>query len=179
LNLTEDDAMTASGALGAKQGAAAPGHSAGWLPVLRRYFALVAIANLAWETAQLPLYTIWSEGTPRDIAIAALHCTAGDVLIAGASLLAALLVLGNGRWPSERYRVVAAATLVAGLGYTVFSEWLNTEIRGNWAYADIMPTLPVIGTGLAPFVQWIAVPLAAFWWARRSAVSTQPKELLS
>ena len=171
--------MTASGALGAKQGAAAPGHSAGWLPVLRRYFAFVAIANLAWETAQLPLYTIWSEGTPGDIAFAALHCTAGDVLIAGASIVAALLLVGTGQWPSERYRAVAAAALVAGLGYTVFSEWLNTEIRGNWAYAYFMPTLPVIGTGLAPFVQWIAVPLAAFWWARRSAVSTQPKDHVS
>jgi hypothetical protein len=49
----------------------------------------------------------------------------------------------------------------------VFSEWLNTEIRGSWAYTLAMPTLPVVGTGLAPLAQWIVIPLGAFWWAYR------------
>jgi len=64
---------------------------------------------------------------------------------------------------------VAVLTLVIGFTYTVFSEWLNTEVRGSWAYADIMPVLPVIGTGLTPLLQWIVVPIFALRWARRGA----------
>src|SRR3546814_18807867 len=71
-------------------------------------------------------------------------------------------------------------TLFRSLGYTVFSEWLNTEIRGSWAYADVMPTLTLIGTGVAPVAQWVVVPLAAFWWSRRrSEARSGGKECVS
>jgi hypothetical protein len=125
----------------------------------------MALGNLAWEFAQLPLYTIWRNGSPGEILFAALHCTGGDLLIAGSALLAALLVAGDCRWPNVRYRIVAAIAVVGGLAYTVFSEWLNTEIRGSWIYTEWMPTLPLIGSGLAPLAQWIVVPSLAFWWA--------------
>jgi len=140
---------------------------AGWLGALRLYLAAVAAGNLVWEFAQLPLYTIWRDGTAGRIAFAGLHCTAGDVLIAGASLTGALFVCGNARWPAERYATVAAIAVIGGLAYAMLSEWLNTDIRGNWAYADSMPTLPIIGTGLSPLAQWLIVPMAAFWWTRR------------
>jgi len=142
-----------------------------WLAVLRRYTAFVALANLGWEIAQLPLYTIWQTGSLGEIAFAAIHCTGGDVLIASVSLLAALLLLGSERWPDERYLLVASLTFVAGLGYAMFSEWLNTAVRASWSYTDLMPTLPVVGSGLSPLAQWIVIPLAAFWWARRSTVA--------
>ena len=53
-----------------------------WLATLRRYIGFVAVANLVWEIAHLPLYTIWETGTVLDLVFAALHCTGGDVLIA-------------------------------------------------------------------------------------------------
>ena len=150
--------------------------TATWLAGLRRYIAFVAVANLLWEVAQLPLYTIWQKGSAREIAFAAVHCTGGDVLIAGATLLGGLLLFGNSRWPEERYLAVAAFTLVAGLGYTVFSEWLNTSVRSSWTYTDLMPMLPALGIGLSPLAQWIVIPVAAFWLARPWAVS--PAQLI-
>jgi hypothetical protein len=131
--------------------------------------AVIVPAHLAWETAQLPLYTIWRKGNWSEIAFAAVHCTAGDVLIAGVSLLGALLLLGGARWPDERYVAVATLTVVVGIAYTTFSEWLNTQVRASWTYSDLMPTLPVTGTGLSPLAQWVVIPIAAFWWARRCA----------
>ena len=142
-----------------------------WLAVLRRYIALIALANLLWEVAHLPLYTVWQKGSVAELAFAVLHCTGGDVLIATSALLGSLLLLGNSRWPDERYLAVAAFALVVGLGYTAFSEWLNTSIRRSWAYTDLMPTLPAIRIGLSPLAQWIAIPLAAFWLARRPAMA--------
>lgn len=53
-------------------------------------------------------------------------------------------------------------TVVLCLAYTVYSEWLNVTVRGSWAYAPSMPKLPVFGTGLSPFLQWLVVPVIAF-----------------
>lgn len=140
-----------------------------WLGVLRRYLTAMAALNLAWEAAHLPLYTLWREGTFGEIAFAVVHCTGGDVLIATASLILALLLLAERTWPDRGFPRVAAATVAFGVGYTVFSEWLNAEVRGSWAYTDRMPVVPVLGTGLSPLAQWLVVPAAAFWWARRPA----------
>lgn len=137
--------------------------SGDWLTVFRRYVAAIALGNLAWEFAQLPLYTIWHQGTPREIVFAAVYCTAGDLLIASTALLGALIVAGDGRWPHARFKLVAVLAVAGGLAYTAFSEWLNTENRGSWAYTGLMPTLPLIGSGLAPLAQWVLVPSLALW----------------
>jgi hypothetical protein len=141
--------------------------SAGWLAALRRILAFIAAGNLAWEVGQLPLYTIWYHGTPGEIAFAVAHCTGGDVLIAGASLLLALLIAARPTWPHETYWRVAALTLAFAVPYTVFSEWLNTQVRGSWTYSELMPVVPLLDAGLSPLAQWIVIPIAAFWWARR------------
>ncbi|MEQ8396159.1 MAG: hypothetical protein RIB85_13335 [Thalassobaculum sp.] len=136
--------------------------------VLRRYLAFVFPLHLLWEFAHLPLYTIWHDAGTAEVLFAAVHCTGGDLLIAMAALLLALMVLGNG-WPVDprAHRRVAGAALIMGIGYTVFSEWLNIEVRGTWEYSALMPVLPPIGTGLSPILQWIAIPLAGFGWAYR------------
>ena len=139
-----------------------------WLRYLRRYFVFVAGTNLIWEFAQIPLYTIWKEGSAGEIVFAAVHCTGGDILIAGACLIGSLAIVGTDQWPNRGYRRVAMLMIASGLGYTIFSEWLNTEIRGSWAYSDIMPLVPFIEAGLSPLMQWILVPVGAFWWMRRT-----------
>jgi hypothetical protein len=151
-------------------GHVAPGDS--WLRALRRFLVFVAAANLVWEFAQMPLYTLWYEGSPGEIIFAAVHCTGGDILIASASLLLALLIAARPTWPRETYRRVAALTMALAFAYTVFSEWLNTEIRGSWAYSELMPVVPVLEAGLSPLTQWVVIPLAAFWWARPALKAT-------
>jgi hypothetical protein len=144
-----------------------------WLATTRRYLAAAAVGNLAWEAAQMPLYTLWRDGSPGEIAFAVAHCTAGDVLIAGTSLMAALALVGAPDWPRRRFAAVAAAAVALGLGYTVHSERVNLA-RGAWAYASAMPTLPWLGTGLAPLAQWLVVPAAALGWTARTPKRTAP-----
>ena len=48
--------------------------------------ALAGAGHLLWETAQLPLYTIWWTGTLHQILFALIHCSAGDLLITSAVL---------------------------------------------------------------------------------------------
>jgi hypothetical protein len=122
--------------------------------------------NLVWEIAQIPLYTLWAEGTPGEITFAILHCTGGDVMIAAAALAVAPLMTRSWDWPNQGWaRVTLAATLV-GLGYTVFSEWLNVDLRQSWTCTAAMPRLPPWGTGLAPFLQSLLLPPLAILAAR-------------
>jgi hypothetical protein len=147
-----------------------------WLRALRRYMAGVALANLVWEFAHMPLYTLWETGSPSEIAFAALHCTGGDILIALASVMLALILSGKASWPQVDSRRIIVVAVVLGLSYTLFSEWLNIEIRQSWAYRDIMPVVPLVDAGLSPVLQWIIVPLAAFWWALRPRSFSQRTE---
>ena len=150
-----------------------------WLSAIRRYLAVIAVGNLLWEFAHMPLYTIWWTGTWGEIVFAALHCTGGDILIALSSLMLALLVIGRERWPRERFWAVAAITILLDVAYTAFSEWLNIVIRAAWAYSDLMPIVSVLRSevGLSPLLQWTVVPLLAFWMVRRHAeVSTSRKQ---
>ncbi len=145
-----------------------------WLTALRRYLGVTIVGHLAWEVAQIPLYTIWTDGTIGEIAFAIAHCTGGDVLIALASLTGALVLAGAPRWPSVGFRRVAALTLIFGASYTVFSEWFNVSVRGSWAYAPSMPTLPPLGTGLTPLLQWIVIPSIALAMVSRAANRGRP-----
>ncbi|ORE91779.1 hypothetical protein ATO13_19345 [Stappia sp. 22II-S9-Z10] len=150
---------------GLRSGAACPDGAGAWLGTLRRYMTFVAVANLVWEFAHMPLYTLWRTGTPLEIAFAALHCTGGDVLIALSAVMLTLFLVGSPAWPAVRSRQVVSLTIVFGLGYTIFSEWLNIEVRQSWAYSDLMPVIPIIDAGLSPVLQWIVIPLAGFRFA--------------
>jgi hypothetical protein len=136
-----------------------------WLPTLRRYLVFAGLAHLAWEFAHLPLYTIWLTGTPGELAFAAVHCTGGDLLITLSTITLSLVLSGGADWPRVRMRRVLAGALVFGVGYTIFSEWLNIEVRQAWAYRDIMPMIPVLDAGLSPVLQWVVIPTAAYAWA--------------
>lgn len=129
-----------------------------------RYASLLGALNLVWEIAQLPLYTLWEDAAPSVVAYAVVHCTLGDVAI-GASALAIALVLTRAeaadRW---NLRVVLPLLLTTGVGYTAWSEYVNTVVRASWSYSGLMPVVSFGGfdIGLAPLLQWLVLPPAAF-----------------
>lgn len=131
---------------------------------VRGYLGLMFAGNLIWEILHLPLYTLWTTASARYQAFAVIHCTFGDLLIAFAALVAALLIAGNAKWPRRQFLPVAAFAIAFGIGYTVFSEWLNVTVRASWAYSEWMPVVPLFGlkVGLSPLLQWLVIPTAAF-----------------
>ena len=114
-----------------------------------------------WEIAHLPLYTIWWTGTNREITVAALHCAGGDFLISTAALTIAAMMTWFFGWQPFGWRMVGTA-IALGMGYTILSEWLNVSAWRSWSYSSAMPTLPWLGTGLSPLLQWVVVPAVAF-----------------
>jgi hypothetical protein len=144
---------------------------AAWSLIGGRFLPSLALLNLLWETAQLPLYTIWHQAPAGYIAFAVVHCTVGDLMIGAGSLAITLVLtrapaLHDWRW----FRVGALATLL-GVAYTIFSEWMNVSIRSSWEYSALMPTLDAGGMAiaLAPVAQWLLIPPLALYTARRMA----------
>jgi hypothetical protein len=125
------------------------------------YIGLATVGHFIWETAQLPLYTLWRTGTPREILSALFHCTGGDILITTATLAAAGVLAWHYRWRTFGWRMIFTA-IALGIAYTNLSEWLNVHILRRWSYTAAMPVLPLIGTGLTPVLQWVVVPGLAF-----------------
>jgi hypothetical protein len=136
-------------------------YTADWPRALRLYLGVSLVAHFGWEILQLPFYALWATGTQRQQAFAVVHCTLGDAMIAGLALLSALALFARATWPRDGTDRVYWATVAFGIGYTIYSEWLNTNVRGNWAYSDLMPVVPGIGTGLAPLLQWVVIPTLA------------------
>jgi hypothetical protein len=131
-----------------------------------RWTAWLLVLNLAWEAAQLPLYAFAPQVTRAEIAYYILHCTLGDGVIALGAYAVAAFAARDASWPlhdSKRALVLACA---AAIVYTAWSEWRNVYVAGNWAYADLMPTLA--GIGVSPLLQWTLLPPLAWWLLRRS-----------
>jgi hypothetical protein len=139
----------------------------------RRFIALgylpwLAALSVAWEIAQLPLYTLWREASSAYIAYALAHCAVGDLVIGATALAVALSVLREARLERWHWWRVGALATVLGVSYTVFSEWRNVALLKSWAYAEAMPRLAVGGfeLGLAPVAQWLLIPPLALALAR-------------
>ena len=147
------------------------------LRYLFRFLAVLGGLNLIWEIGQLPFYTLWHDGTWQEIGYAVAHCTAGDVLIALACATAALAIT---RWhwpmPGRQSTLFLLCFIALSVAYTIFSEWLNTTVRLSWAYSNLMPVLPLLGTGIAPLLQWIAVPMMAFLLSSPTSKLTKSAE---
>lgn len=132
-----------------------------------RYIPLLGALNLVWEIAHLPLYTLWNEGSPASIAFAVIHCTLGDVAIGALALLIALIATRAHAVETWRWRQVALLLVIPAVGYTALSEWINTIVRGSWAYSALMPVANLAGfeIGLSPLAEWLVIPPVALWIA--------------
>lgn len=124
---------------------------------LRRYILSVAAGNLAWEIVQLPLYRIWYHAGALRLAGIALAGTYGDIPIAIVSLVCAFSLFGRDGAAPSIGPSVAWATVAIGLVYTIGSEMVHLRL-GTWHYAALMPRLPILGVGLGPTLQWLAIP---------------------
>jgi hypothetical protein len=118
--------------------------------------ALAFVLNLAWEIAQVRLYTIWAEADRLSVAWALLHCSLGDVVIALALFALAGMVLRRADWPASRPWIGGAIVVVSAMAFTAWSEWYNVYRAGNWGYTASMPL--IYGIGLSPLLQWLVLP---------------------
>lgn len=130
-------------------------------------FALFALLlHFPWEILQAPLWVgmanlAHAEGV-RVCTIAAL----GDVVIAVAAYWSGALAARSRLWLLAPPRAALIAYLLIGLVLTIAYEFVATGPLAFWEYAPSQPRLPILGTGLAPVLQWLLLPPLTLWLAR-------------
>ena len=131
--------------------------------LVTRYAARILLLNLAWESLQLPLYTMWVTAGVRELAWAVLVCTAGDVLIAAGALAVGWIIVGRPKMGTGIPLSVGIVATLAGVAFTLFSEWRATQITHAWEYSELMPVIPGFRVGLSPLLEWISLPPVSMW----------------
>lgn len=131
-------------------------------------FAL--LLHFPWEMLQAPLWVgmanlAHAEGV-RVCTIASL----GDVAIALAAFWSGALAARSRLWLLDPPRGALFAYLLVGLVITIAYELAATGPLGFWEYAPSQPRLPILGTGLAPVLQWLLLPPLTLWLARTYVV---------
>ena len=128
-------------------------------------FAL--LLNYPWEFLQVPFYRDMPQAAHWDAILFCSRATAGDALIALASFWGVALLSRSRAWVTRPslWQVVTFSTLAVAI--TVGFEWHARGIAERWAYAEHMPVLPVIGTGLLPVLQWVILPPLIVWLVYR------------
>ena len=87
-----------------------------------------------------------------------LHCTGGDVMITLGTFWLVSLISWNRRWFLRLNSANFAGFIMAGVGYTFWSEWLNVHRFQSWSYNESMPIIPWVKVGLTPILQWFVIP---------------------
>lgn len=123
--------------------------------------------HFAWEFLQAPLFSNMHDVSHMAGIVTCLQATLGDVFIALVAFWGAAALARSRRWFLMRRLRDIAAFLAIGIGITVGLEYVHTEITDRWTYGDRMPVLPLLGTGLAPLLQWLLVPWLSLWYLRR------------
>ncbi|MBD3646620.1 MAG: hypothetical protein HUJ31_04000 [Pseudomonadales bacterium] len=140
--------------------------------VIKTLKLLEAIAGVAfflhfvWEMWQIPLYVGMVEASHGDAVWLCTKATIGDVFMASLAYGAGALVARRFDWLMAPPAVAGIVYLASGLMMTVVLEYLATEVNGRWAYVDAMPRLPVLGTGIAPVLQWVILPMMTLYVSR-------------
>jgi len=123
---------------------------------------LAFVFHFTWEMLQDPLYAGLSERPHGEVRSLCLTATLGDVGITLIAFFAAAGMAGTRFWFTAAPRFPVVVWFATGLLITVALELLATRANGRWNYGPLMPILPVLRIGLAPILQWIAIP-ASLW----------------
>ena len=151
-------ATRVSGKGGAARRALSARTTSGTMARAALWSACAFVLNLAWEIAQVRLYTVWAEADGPGIFRALLHCSLGDAVIALVMFALAGIVVQRADWPASRPWAGGAIVVIGAMCFTAWSEWYNVYRAGNWGYAASMPM--IFGIGLSPMLQWLILPPA-------------------
>lgn len=137
------------------------------LPPEADLLVLSFLGHFTWEILQAPLFANLSKTDHFSGIAICLKATFGDLAIALAAFWCAAIVAKGRNWVTNTGIPAPAMFFAVGLLATIGLEYLNTEVTDRWAYDGVMPTLPILGTGLSPILQWIFVPMFVLWYMRR------------
>ena len=125
------------------------------------------LTNFVWEMWQIPFFAA-TPSVPHWVGVVA--CTQATFGDAAISLVAFWCVAAFARsrlWILDSRPSQVVGFVAVGVVITIILEALATGPLERWSYTSSMPTLPVLGTGIIPLLQWILLPPLTIWFVRR------------
>lgn len=127
-----------------------------WVQIKLFFFGFVI--NFVWEMLQMPLFSYPADTSMTQINLACIQASAGDAAMIIIAFWVVVFLQKDREWyfhPSVRS---LALFLLPGVIMTIVFEAMAMGPLDRWAYNNAMPTLPGLGTGLAPLAQWLLLP---------------------
>jgi len=150
-----------------------------WLNVPEWNVAMFSfLLSFVWEVQQMPFYQVSNEFPCLDRTRNCTLATVGDVGISLISFWIVAAIAKSRQWMQRPSRKQISLFILVGVVITVIFEALATGPLDRWTYAESMPTMPFLGTGLVPLSMWLLMPPLTIWLVKRqlSHVSDQNSE---
>ena len=140
------------------------------------------LLNYPWELLQAPFFEGMPGATHWEAVKVCTRATFGDAVIMLIAYWSVAVAVSDRWWFRALSRIQMLGFIAAGVVITVTIEHFATQSTHpawGWRYAETMPTVPFVGVGLTPLLQWILLPPLAIWFVRRQLksvpVSNSPK----
>jgi hypothetical protein len=124
------------------------------------------LLNFVWEMWAVSFYAAIGEMRHADAIWVCTRAALGDVVIVLLAFWGASVAAGSRKWILKPGCLTFVIYLGIGVSITLLMEFLATEVWGRWRYAEGAPVLPLLGTGLAPLMQWLLLPVLVLGLAR-------------
>ncbi|MBW4578236.1 MAG: hypothetical protein KME42_01510 [Tildeniella nuda ZEHNDER 1965/U140] len=136
------------------------------------------LLSFVWEVQQMPFYQVSNEFSCLDRTRNCTLATVGDIGISLISFWIVAAIAKSRQWMQRPSRKQISLFILVGVVITVIFEALATGPLDRWTYAESMPTMPFLGTGLVPLSMWLLMPPLTIWLVKRqlSHVSDQNSE---
>ena len=149
-----------------------------WLNLPESNVAIFSLLlNFGWEVQQMRFFQLPSELSCLDRVENCTLATVGDIGISLIAFWSVAAVSKSRRWILQPSWRQSGIFILVGIIITASFEALATGVLNLWQYADLMPTLPFLGTGLLPLLQWILIPLLIVWFVGRQLSHLRHKQM--
>ncbi len=116
------------------------------------------LLNFIWEIWQVPLFQSMDNLTHFEATIGCTRAALGDVVILLVAFWIIALTARSRSWIIYPTTIQVAGFIAIGIVITVVVEAISIHVLNRWQYAAAMPTLPILGTGITPILQWLMIP---------------------
>jgi len=131
------------------------------------------LLHFVWEFLQVPLFAEMPTMEHWEAVLFCARAALVDVLIALFAFWVVALIRADRRWIVAPGKAEILGFIAVGVVITVALEWHATVILDRWQYGDLMPTIPILGTGLSPLMQWILLQPLVVWIVRRQILGQE------
>ena len=128
------------------------------------------LINFVWEIWQAPLFKSMDSLTHFEATIQCTRAALGDVIILLVAFWIIALTAKSRHWIIHPKTIQIIGFIAIGIIITVVFEAIAIHVLNRWQYATVMPILPILGTGIAPILQWLIIPPIIVSMMRRRGI---------